>query len=424
MQSISIPYGRGFQTAELQKTRIRGVLTAGQHATAVPDEGALVRRALEAPIGTERLCALARDKECILVITSDHTRPVPSSITLPILLEEIRRGAPNAQIKILIATGAHRPTTPEEFREKLGEEIFGRETIVVHRAERSEDMAFFGRLPSGGELWLNRLVKWADLVVSEGFIEPHFFAGFSGGRKSILPGIAARSTILYNHNARFVADPNATQGVLAGNPIHLDMCFAARQAGLGFILNVLLDRDKHIVDAFAGEAELAHRAGCARCAELARVEPVPADIVITSNGGYPLDQNLYQSVKAMTAAEACVRQGGVMILCAEAADGHGGEAFYRWLAERESPQAVLRDIGDVPTEQTAMDQWQAQILARVLCRAQCVFVTRAENRRFVEAMHMRWAATLADAIAQADRLLGPDAGVTVIPDGVGVIVRA
>lgn len=232
----------------------------------------------------------------------------------------IAMGSPDAEITILMATGMHRATTRDELIERFGAEIAEKERIVIHQAQRDEDMAFFGTLPSGGELWLNRLAAQSELVIAEGFIEPHFFAGFSGGRKSILPGIASRRTVLYNHNAAFIASPNARAGRLEGNPIHRDMVFAARQAKLAFILNVLIDEDKRVIAAVAGDCERAHEAGCAMCGRLNRAEPVVSDIAVTSNGGYPLDQNLYQSVKGMTAAEACVRQGGVIIMCAALGD--------------------------------------------------------------------------------------------------------
>ena len=343
---------------------------------------------------------------------------------MPPLLREIRLGNPQAEVTILIATGMHRPTTQQELRAKMGDDIVDRERIVVHNAARQEDMAFFGILPSGGELWLNHLVQESDLVVSEGFIEPHFFAGFSGGRKSILPGVASRKTVLYNHNARFLQSPWARQGSLKDNPIHRDMLFAARQAKLAFILNVLIDGEKRIIAAVAGELEAAHEKGCALSRQMTQVKAVEADIAITSNGGYPLDQNVYQSVKGMTAAESCVRQGGAIILCAALGDGAGGDDFYHWFADRENPQAVARAIESVPPEETRMDQWEAQMLARVLCRADCYFVTEKENQPLIESMHMHWAPDVDTALAMATEKLGAESGVTVIPDGVGVIVSA
>jgi len=422
MRRFSIPFGRGMFQLEMDESRLTGVLEP-EHAPAKTPEREIVLSALENPIGSAHLRELTKDKRRVLVLTSDHTRPMPSERTLPLLLEEIRAGAPDAEITILVATGVHRPTTDAELLEKFGAEIIARERIVVHRSGAEADMVRLGTLPSGGELWLNKLVLWAELVVAEGFIEPHFFAGFSGGRKSVLPGIASRSTVLYNHNARFIASPHAAQGVLDGNPLHHDMLYAAERAGLKFILNVLLDGERTIVGAVAGDKDLAHRAGCELCGRMSRVDRVEADIVITSNGGYPLDQNVYQAVKGMTAAEACVKPGGAIVMCAELSDGHGGDVFYRWLAERSGPAEVLRDIEGVPPESTHMDQWEAQILARVLLKAECIFVTGEENRPMIERMHMRWARTVGEALAIAEQRLCPDATVAVIPDGVGVIVR-
>lgn len=424
MAHISIPYGRHTQELVLADDRLKAVLRPAHTQSDSGDESAIVRKALENPIGSPRLCQLVKDKQHILLITSDHTRPVPSHVTLPLYLEEIRRGNPQARVTILIATGMHRPTTETELRQKFGDEIVDREEIVVHRAEVQEDMAFFGTLPSGGELWLNKLVQEADLVISEGFVEPHFFAGFSGGRKSILPGVAAKQTVLYNHNARFIASDKARQGSLEGNPIHQDMLFAARAARLTFILNVLIDAEKRVIAAFAGDLEEAHRAGCNLCLQMTCVKPVEADIAITSNGGYPLDQNVYQSVKGMTAAEGCVKPGGAIIMCAALGDGHGGEAFYRWFADRPDAQTVARDIENVPPEGTYMDQWEAQILARVLTKAECWFVTGEENRPLIEAMHMHWAPDVNTALALASQKMGENASVTVIPDGVGVTLRS
>ncbi len=424
MKAIQIPYGKETQTLHVADEQLQAVLTPRHPAAASLSQEALVRQALENPIGSPRLRELARGKREILVITSDHTRPVPSRVTMPPLLAELRCGSPDAHIVILIATGMHRPTTEAELRAKLGDAIVEREEIVVHQAEKTEEMAYFGLLPSGGELWLNRLVAQAELVVAEGFIEPHFFAGFSGGRKSILPGVAARRTVLYNHNAQFLQSPLARQGSLAGNPIHQDMIFAARQAKLAFILNVLIDGDKRVIAAVAGDLAQAHAAGCALSRQLTEVAAVPAEIVVTSNGGYPLDQNVYQAVKGMTAAEACVCPGGSIIMCAALGDGAGGADFYRWFAQRESPQQVARDIECIPPEETRMDQWEAQMLARVLCKAACYFVTDPENRALVESMHMRWAPDVDTALIQALEKHGANARVTVIPDGVGVIVKA
>ena len=419
---IDIPHGKGTQTLTVADERLRAVLTPTHEEHEAADQQALVLQALANPIGSAPLHELARGKEKIVVITSDHTRPLPSAITLPLYLAEIRKGNPNADITILIATGVHRSPTQEEMLAKYGEGIVNHEKLLVHNASDDSALVLMGTLPSGGELWLNKLVAEADLVVSEGFVEPHFFAGFSGGRKSILPGVAGRRTVLYNHNAMFIHSDKSRQGNLNGNPIHEDMAFAAKTAKLGFILNVLLDGDKRIIAAFAGDSVQAHEAACALCLKQTSVPAAAADIVVTSNGGYPLDQNIYQCVKGLTAAEACVHEGGVIILSAGLGDGHGGEAFYHWFADRNNADEVMRDIVNVPAGETHMDQWQAQILARVMQKAFCIFVAPECNRQMLEDMHMGWAPTVDAALEMATARMGSASTVTVIPDGVGVIV--
>ncbi|MDX9791958.1 MAG: nickel-dependent lactate racemase, partial [Kiritimatiellia bacterium] len=375
------------------------------------------------PIGSTPLEALAAGRATATIITSDHTRPVPSRITLPLLLERLRRGNPAIDIRILVATGCHRATTPDEMREKFGEEIVRRETFLMHDCTDTASLRQLARLPSGGELWLNRAALDTDLLVAEGFIEPHFFAGFSGGRKSVLPGIAGRATVLANHCAAFIADPRARAGSLDDNPIHRDMLFAARQARLAFILNVTINADKSIRAAFAGHPEEAHAAGCRHLSSEVTVPRMPADIVITGNGGYPLDQNIYQAVKGMTAAEACCKPGGTLIMVAGCCDGAGGEHFFRALADMKNPRELLAQIQRVPQDQTAPDQWEVQILARILAKHRVILVSDVCDSAVIRSMGMDAAASLPEAIDIARRAASTEARVTVIPDGVSVIVE-
>ncbi|MBR4359409.1 MAG: nickel-dependent lactate racemase [Clostridia bacterium] len=421
MKEIILPYGRGSQALHVAGARLLSVLTPQALDTMGKSQEEIVEEALRQPIGSEPLGDMCRGKKRILLITSDHTRPLPSAITLPILLREIRRGSPEAEIIILVATGLHRPTTEQELRQKFGDPIVDRERIVIHNARDDAQLADFGLLPSGNRLTLNRLVRQADLVAAEGFIEPHFFAGFSGGRKSILPGVAGKETIMLNHNAHMIASPRACQGSLDGNPIHADMCCAAERAGLAFIMNVILDDRQRIVAAVAGNPETAHAAGCGICRRMAQVRARKADIVVTTNGGYPLDQNVYQNVKCMATAEMCVRRGGAVIVCAGLEDGHGGEAFYHWFADQKDAGAVARAIARTAPEDTLPDQWQAQILARVMEKASVWIATGRERRAIVEGMHLHWAPDADTALAQATALLGETSTVTVIPNGVSVI---
>ena len=421
---FQLPYYKGTLPLHVPDKNLKHVLV--NHAEEFHSdrsEADIVRDALAAPIGTPPLSALAQGKQKILVITSDHTRSMPSGITMPILLEEIRKGQPDASITILIATGLHRPTTQEELLDRFGPDIVARERIVVHNTFQPEEMRYVCQLPSGAGLSVNRLALESDLIVSEGFIEPHFFAGFSGGRKSILPGICSQETVNENHSAKAIASPLATTGVLHGNPIHEDMAYAARKVGLAFILNVAMDAEKHIVAAFAGDCIQAHARGCAFVSDMCGVDKVTSDIVITTNSGYPLDQNLYQTPKGVSTAAACAGEDGVLILGASLCDGVGGTNFEK-LMRLGSPQVIKDTIEAIPPKESIPEQWCAQIYARLLLQHPIIIVTQHMDPRELEAMGFLAAASFDQALEMAFRLKGPDASVTVIPDGVSVIVRS
>ena len=427
MASVSFPYGKEYQEISIPESRFAGVLNSGLHGYHAEKSGEeLIQEALRNPVGSAPLSELSRGKQKVVIIASDHTRPVPSKVIIPAMLAEIRKGNPGAQITILIATGCHRETTKEELIAKFGEEIFSKETIVVHDCDDRENLLSIGTLPSGGELVINRLAKEADLLVSEGFIEPHFFAGFSGGRKSVLPGICSRSTVIYNHNASFIDSEYSRTGVLEGNPIHRDMVWAARTAGLSFIVNVVLDEKKEPVYAVAGDMEEAHKKGCEFLAGLCGVKRKEADIVITTNGGYPLDQNIYQAVKGMTAAEACVKQGGVTVMLARSNDGHGGQSFYETFRDQPDLHEMMKEFLATPPGKTRIDQWQSQIFARVLMKSTVIYVSEAPDE-MVRDLHMIPAGSLAEALRKADEILLAkgirDGSVLAIPDGVSVIVE-
>jgi len=261
----------------------------------------------------------------------------------------------------------------------------------------------------------------ADLLIAEGFIEPHLFAGFSGGRKSVLPGIVSEVTVLANHCAEFIAHDKARAGILKGNPMHEDMVYAAKQAKLAFIANVIIDSDKKIIKAVAGDPEQAHLEGCRFAGELAAVEAKPADIVITSNGGYPLDQNVYQHVKALTSAESTCREGGVIIACAACNDGHGSEDLYHWLCG--GAKEAMDKIMKIDRDATIPDQWATQIMARVQLKHTVIFVTDQCDHKIITDMGFKAACTFEEAMAAAEAIVGAESGITVIPDGVAVIVN-
>ncbi|MBR2025428.1 MAG: nickel-dependent lactate racemase, partial [Clostridia bacterium] len=329
----------------------------------------LVLDAMKNPIGTKTLKELSVGKNNVVIIASDHTRPVPSKFIIPPMLKEIREGNPNAKITILIATGCHRFTTKEELVSKFGEDIVKNENIYIHDCDETDKLVNIGTLPSGGDCIVNKIAIEADLLVSEGFIEPHFFAGYSGGRKSVLPGVCGRNTVLANHCSEFIDNENARTGVLENNPIHEDMVWAAKKANLAYIVNVVLNGDKEVIYATAGDCVEAHKKGTDFLSSLCGAKACESDVVITTNGGYPLDQNVYQAVKGMTAGEATVKKDGVIIILAKSNDGIGGDHFYHQLADEKDISKTMKTFLDRGRNQTVPDQWQTQILLRILMYA-------------------------------------------------------
>lgn len=420
-KQISLPYGKGHITVTVPTGELRAVIESGlsNYVPGEPEEE-IVRSALQNPYDSAELEVLAQGARTVVIITSDHTRPMPSRITMPLLLQAVRRGSPDARITILIATGCHRAMTDREIAERFGDEIAERETVLVHDCDKGP-FTCVGTSPGGNRIELNRLACDADLLIAEGFIEPHFFAGFSGGRKSILPGIASRSSIMYNHCAANIENPHSVMGSLSCNPIHQDMMYAARASNLRFILNVVLNSKKEVIGAVAGDISSAHEAGVKLLSKLCCSRAEPSDIVITTNGGYPLDQNIYQCVKGMTAASAVCREGGVIIIASRCNDGHGGSAFFNTFAEEPDTGKILEGILKRRADETIPDQWQSQIFCRILLKNRVILVSEAP-REMVEALHLIYASSVEEAVRMAKRILGMEhPSVTVMPDGVAVI---
>ncbi len=417
---FSIPYDRKTMELTIPDHDIVAVLEAKSRESPNSGEDFLVEQALSSPLGTQSLRELAKGKKRITLVTSDHTRAMPSRITLPHLLREIRFGNPGADITILIATGLHRPTTEEEQRSMFGDEIVDREHIVVNDAFCLQDFVYIGTLPSGAGFHVNRYVTECDLLVTEGFVEPHFFAGFSGGRKSILPGCCNAETVNQNHCFQAIASPYAIAGVLENNPIHTDMLWAARKVQVQFSLNVALNAEKRIIAAFAGDLEKSHMAGCDFVRSRAEVEAVKGKIVVTSNGGYPLDQNLYQSAKSAATAEHCCKPGGVIVLFCACADGMGGKRFEKIMLSG-APLQIEAMLRSIPSKETISEQWCAQIYARILQKHRVILVTDHLDHHIAASAGFIPASTAEKAMELAYNLISGPKEVVVIPDGVAVL---
>jgi len=423
MRRIEIPYYKSSLALYVNESNLKAVISSKQHEieAEVGDEAAIIRESLRNPVSSPLLRELAAGKRKIVLITSDHTRSVPSRLTLPILLEEIRSGNPAADVTILVATGLHRPTTEDELRGMFGDSIVDSEKIVVNDAFATADFEHICDLPSGASFHVHRLAAECDLLIAEGFIEPHFFAGFSGGRKSVLPGICSKETVNENHSYKAIAHPKAIAGIMEGNPIHEDMLFAAKAVNLRFILNVALSADKKVIKAFSGDMQRAHEDGVAFIRELSQCEPVLGDIVVTGNGGYPLDQNLYQSVKAVSTAELCAKDHSVIVMCCSCVDGVGGECFEK-IMTGGTPEEMMEKLSAIPPKETIPEQWNAQVYFKTLMRHKVILVSDYLDPKLIEAANMIPAKKLDEAMAKAYEIKGKQAEVVVIPDGVAVMI--
>ena len=382
----------------------------------LPDERGALLNAIRNPLGTRPLRQLVGREQTVAISVCDITRPMPTSAVLPVVLGELHH-VPDEHIVILIATGTHRANTPGELDEMLGPGVTDRYRVVNHDAFDLETMEYVGDTPDGIPIWLDRLWMESDIRITTGFAEPHFFAGFSGGPKMVAPGLAALETVMQLHSARLIGDPNSTWGITEGNPIHDAIRQIARQTGVDFSVDVTINRDHGITSAYAGELFAVHRAAC-HAAKRTSMRPVrePFDVVVTTNSGYPLDLNLYQAVKGMSAAAQVVRRGGTIICAAECSDGvpdHG--EYQQILASRDSPGELLEMINE--PGYSHHDQWEVQLQAQIQLKADVYLKSSYLAPEQVRAAHLEPVDDLEAALhASLDRY-GKLARLCVLPQG-------
>jgi nickel-dependent lactate racemase len=358
---------------------------------------------------------LAAADATVAIVIADITRPSPSERLVPWILEELSH-IPREQVVIINGTGSHRANTRAELIQMLGQEIVETVRIVNHNAFDDTTLTHLGRTNYGGDVWLNNDYLAADLKIVTGFIEPHFFAGFSGGPKGIVPGIAGIKTIMHLHNAKMIGDPRSTWAQLAGNPVQGEIREAVALAPPDFCVNVALNSRRQITDLWAGHYITAHEAGCRSVAAHATKQVAEAfDIVVTTNSGYPLDQNLYQAVKGMSAAARIVRQGGAILAVAECSDGlpeHGN--FKQLLQMRQTPQELL-DLIESPDFEL-YDQWEAQTQA-IIQRKADVYLHSTIDPAVVRSVMLQPSTDLAATLAALIARYGHSARVAVLPEG-------
>ncbi|MBN2210521.1 MAG: nickel-dependent lactate racemase [Sedimentisphaerales bacterium] len=349
----------------------------------VADEAAAVRHALRQPIGSPALKDLIKPSDRVGIICNDYTRATPYPVILPVLLAELS-AAGTQHITIFIAAGTHRANTDEELAAMLGDGVIGRFRIVQNDAFADDQHTPVGATNSGNTVYLHKDVVACDWRILTGFIEPHFFAGFSGGPKALIPGMAHARTICHNHRPEHIAHPQARWGATEGNPLWEELSQAASLAGPGFLLNVALNRENHIIGVFAGDILAAHREGCRFVKHHAMIAvDEPADIVLTTNSGFPLDRNLYQAVKGLSAADEILKPGGTIIMAAECCDGvPDGSPYEHLLADEDSPERLLDKI--FGHGQTLHDGWQAQIHAGICTRATVYLYCKSLSNRQIQ----------------------------------------
>jgi len=359
----------------------------------------LVKTALEHPIGLPRLRQLARHSRNAVIVTCDRTRGLPSHVTTPAVLRELESGGLDRdRVEVLVATGLHKGETMSDVKERFGDELTEDLTVSIHDSDDSGQQTLLGRLSSGTPLYLNRTVVQSDLVIVESTVEPHFFAGFTGGSKVILPGVAGSETILGNHNWRNIDDQRSRYGVIE-NPVRAEADESLRYLRKLFALNLVLDSRKRIVHVSSGDAISSFKMTAEVVDRHSRVRVTSQpDLVITTNGGYPLDRNIYQCVKGIAVPEKILRRDSEIIMVAECIDGVGHQGFLSLLAS-DSPSLLYERLRDSPIAVT--DHWEVQVLCRILRRNPVCFVTRPELRSEIERMHMHYAPTIEEALASA-----------------------
>jgi lactate racemase len=411
---VTLAYGKTGLDVELPTERT--TVIEPRYLPTVPDEVAALQEAMRKPFNSpplrERVPASAR----VAIVVCDITRATPTSRILPVILSEIDHVKPS-QVSIFIATGTHRANTPEELDRMLGPEVARAYRVVNHDAFDLSRHRYLGQTKSGGLIWIDADFLDHDVKILTGFIEPHLFAGFSGGPKMIAPGLAAIETVLHLHGAPMIAHPKATWGITEGNPMHDAIREIGAVVGPDFALDVTLNKEHGITSVYAGELFAAHRVGCAFVKETAMC-PVerPFEVVVTTNSGYPLDQNLYQAVKGMSAANQIVADGGAIVAAAACSDGLPEFGNYKDILKMADSPAGLLDL--IMSDGFHMhDQWQVQVQAQIQRRADVLLHTDGLTDEQIEQAHLERCDDVAEAAERLADRAGSSGRIAVLPQG-------
>lgn len=411
---MNLDYGSHGLVADLPETRVTVIEPVFRQALANPHTA--LTRAIQSPIGSAALADIAKSGATVAISVCDVTRAQPRREMLLALFEQMPQ-VRREDITILIATGTHRANTPDELEQMLGADIVNNYRVVNHDARDASSLVHVGDTTTGAPVLLNRNWVEADVRITTGFVEPHFFAGFSGGPKMVAPGLAGLETVMVLHDARRIGHPAATWGITEGNPVHDDVREITRMTGVHFALDVTLNSAKQITAAFAGDLLDEHRAAC-EAAKRDAMRPVdaPFDVVLTTNSGYPLDQNLYQAVKGMSAAAKVVKESGTIICAAECRDGLPSHGSYASILASQATPARLLGMINTPGY-SEPDQWQVQIQALIQEKARVLVKADYLSPAQLRAAHFEPAEDLSASVREALAAAGPDATLCVLPQG-------
>ena len=411
MVDVWLPYGKTEVCARIPARNFLGAIEP-KEKPGVADPRAEIERALREPVGTKLLSEIAKPGDKAVVVVDDATRATPSHLMVPPILDELNKaGVKDEDVTIIFACGAHRAVEPKEMEKLVGEDTLKRVKTISHDY-KSEDQFYLGKTRFGTKVYVNKTFTEADVRVLTGDLELHCYAGYGGGRKSLLPGISSFGTMQKNH--AMLVHPKAKMGVLEGNPVHEDMMEAAKLAKVNFILNVVVNSRRELVRAFAGDLEQAFYEGAKLVDEIYKV-PIErrADIVVVSPGGHPFDVDLFQACKGVISALEAVKRGGVIVLVAECPEGHGNDVFYDWMMKFKGLEEMEREM----KRRFLFGGHKAYYLTKALQRVQIILVSIMPDYQAVNVFRLKTARAINDGLRQAFDIAGENAKVWAMPQG-------
>lgn len=419
---VGMKYGRGILEVEIPDPNLTAILTI-QKSAPIEDPERAIWEAIESPIHSPPLAALAEDRTSAGVVISDVTRPVPNKLVLPPILQTLeKQGIPREKITILIATGIHRPNEGKELEEMVGAEIMSNYRIVNHLSQELDTHKYLGLTRNGTPVYIDKTYLESDLKVATALIEPHLMAGYSGGRKSICPGLASVETMKIMHGPHILEHPKAAVGILEGNPLHIEATEIARMAGVDFNLNVTIDDQRRLTGVFAGDLVESHLAGAKFVETQAKVTvPQPVDAALVSSAGYPLDTTFYQAVKGLLTAVEIIKPNGSIILVAECSQGIGSKPFTELILKTQDLKQFIHDIYDPAN--FVIDQWQLEELAKVAQKAEIYCYADGIPYEQLKDLFVHPIRTPEEGVERVLSKHGADAKIAAIPEGPYVLAK-